>query len=184
MKRFVAAVALIVGTVTLATAPALSASAAPRMGSAVQPRAIKYCYTEIEKIHPGQAASRVISRTCSDRHSPGSVLPLGVTARGLASKRQTLLVTFFQDSGYRASRESLGGSSGPCDVAGYSFSDLTGVNADVHGISSYQLFNSCRFASYWTGTGFTGSKRSGYPGNNTNVGVPWNDHLYSMRTWS
>jgi hypothetical protein len=184
MKRLVAAVALIVGTATLATAPALSASAAPRTESAVQPRAIKYCYTEIEKIHPGQAASRVISRICSDRHSPGSVLPLGVTARGLASKRETLLVMFFQNSGYRGTPNSIYGGSGPCDVAGYGFQDLTVSNADVGGITSYLLFNSCRFASYWTGTDFTGSKRSGYDGDNTNVGVPWNDHLLSMRTWS
>jgi len=104
-------------------------------------------------------------------------------AGGALPADETLLVTFFQDADYRGLWDTVGGHDGPCDVAGYSFSNLTLTNFNVNGISSYQLFNNCRFASYWNETGFQGDKRSGVRGNNRYVGAPWNDRVLSMRVW-
>jgi hypothetical protein len=99
-------------------------------------------------------------------------------------RQETLLVTYFQNEGYRGLFDSVGGHNGPCDVHGYGFTDLTLVNFIVMGISSYKLFSNCKVASYWNETGFTGRKRSGYKGDNRYVGAPWNDQVFSMRTWS
>jgi hypothetical protein len=136
--------------------------------------------TVVERIKPGQPETRVVSRTCSNRHAAGSVLPEGVAVPALL----TLLVTFFQDLNYVGAWDTVGGQSGPCDSSGYGFSNLSLVNFNVDGISSYQLNNNCHVADYWTSTGYTGTKRSGYRGNNRYVGASWNDNLLSMKVRS
>ena len=108
---------------------------------------------------------------------------MGTTSADLAAADLTLLVTFFQNDRYGGAWDTVGGRNGPCDTQGYSFSNLTLTNFDVNGISSYQLTNQCRLASYWNETDFQGDKRSSVRGNNPFVGAPWNDRLLSMRVW-
>jgi len=51
-------------------------------------------------------------------------------------------------------------------------------------ISSYRLNGNCRVADYCQGTNYSGSKRTGYRGDNWFVGASWNDQLFSMHVRS
>jgi hypothetical protein len=76
--------------------------------------------------------SHIISRHCSNDPSARSLIPLsGYTA----------LITFFEDANYVGYYDTVYGQYGPCDSSGYGFSDLTGVEYDVNGISSYYYYN-------------------------------------------
>lgn len=178
--RTLAAACATAAVAVAALAPfALPGSASAAVNGAHQSHKVRYCLTEVAKIHPPRPATRVIGRICSDRHEPGSVLPIGANMR-----QETLLVTFFQNEDYGGSFDSVGGHDGPCDIDGYGFSNLTLTNFNVNGISSYKLFSNCKISSYWDETGFTGNKRSSFRGDNRFVGATWNDRVFSMRTWS
>jgi hypothetical protein len=178
LKKLGKTAALIAAMASLLSVP-LGSVTASAVSASTRPAA-RYCFTEVAKIHPPQPATRVVFQTCSSKHARSSVLPAGVKR----IQQTTLLVTFFQNEDYGGTWDTVGGKDGPCDTAGYSFSNLTLTNFNVNGISSYQLNNNCKVSSYWNETNFQGAKRSGYKGNNRWVGAQWNDQLLSMRTWA
>lgn len=175
--KFISAILAAAGLAALTVAAPVTASAATATHAAA--RSQQYCLTEIARIHPGQAASRVVRTVCSSTHALGSDLPAGVNVTG-----ETLLIRFYEDVDYKGLHDTISGADGPCDVVGYQFSDTKAKNSKIHGISSYKLYNNCQFASYWSETGFHGAKNPAVPGNNRYVGTKWNDHLYSIRTWA
>jgi hypothetical protein len=175
--KFISAI-LAAGVAALLAAAPVSASAATAAHAAARSTQV-YCVTEIARIHPGQAASRIVLDKCSTRHAPGSDLPAGVNVTG-----ETLLVRFYEDVNYKGRHDTISGADGPCDTIGYQFPNTVAKNNKIGGISSYKLYNKCQFASYWTRTGFRGLKNPAVPGNNRYVGANWNDHIYSMRTWA
>jgi hypothetical protein len=175
VTRTTLAPALVVIGVALAM---LSTSAASASTGTARSRML-YCMTVIAKTGAGQATSRVISQRCSTRHATGSLLPAGVSPNA-----STVLVIFFQNEDYSGLTDTVYGASGPCDTAGYSLPNLALAEYNTNGISSYQLYSNCQYASYWTGRNFTGTKRTAYKGNNRYVGAVWNDDLYSMRVWA
>lgn len=150
-------------------------SASATATGAHQSHKVRYCLTEVARINPSEPTTSIIGRICSDRHDPGSTLPAGTDMR-----QETLLVTFYQNVDYGGLFDSISSQNGGCNAAGYSLPDLKGIGG---GITSYQLFNRCDFATYWTGVGFTGRKHT-HKGNDPNVGAPWAGHLYSMRIWA
>ena len=122
----------------------------------------------------------MVSQTCSSKHAAGSFLPAGINI----PQQVALLVTFFQNDNYGGQWDTVGGSSGPCDVNGYGFANLTLTNFNVNGISSYTLHSNCKISSYWNQTNYMGDKKSSVKGNQPYVSALWNDDLLSMRTWS
>jgi len=175
--KFISAI-LAAGVAALTVAVPVSASAATAAHAAARSPQV-YCLTEIARIHPGQAASRIVSQKCSTTHAPGSDLPAGVKVAS-----ETLLIRFYENVDYKGLHDTISGADGPCDVVGYQFSNTTSKNNKIHGISSYKLYNKCQFASYWNRTGFHGQKNGPIQGNNRYVGANWNDRVYSFRTWA
>jgi hypothetical protein len=175
--KIIAAI-LAAGAAALTVAVPTAASAATTAHAATRSPQV-YCVTEIARIHPGQAASRIVFEKCSTKHAPGSELPAGVQVSS-----RTLLVRFYQNVDYKGSTDTLTGADGPCDTVGYQFPNTINKNTKIGGISSYKLYNNCRFASYWRRIDFHGLANRGVPGNNRYVGANWNDHLWSMRTWA
>lgn len=139
----------------------------------------RYCYTEVAPISPGSRTLDVVSTTCSDRSLPGSKLP--DTARFAAA--QQLLVIFHENTNYGGNYDTVGGDFGPCDREGYGFRDLSNMQFNTGGASSYEYSrgSNCRVADYWTDTDFTGTPRFAVRGNKPFVGSPWNDDIFSMR---
>jgi hypothetical protein len=175
MRMTVAPALLVIG---LALATLTSSAANASTGSAKTH--MRYCMTVIAKVGRGEATSRVISHRCSSRHAPGSLRPAGTSH----TASQTVLVIFFQNEGYTGQTDTVYGDSGPCDTAGYSLPNLTLAEYYTNGISSYQLYSNCKYASYWTETNFNGSKKTGVKGNQSYVGALFNDKIYSMRVWA
>lgn len=124
----IGAAAMVATLVTVAPASAAN--------NTVQNHKMQYCYTLIRKIHPPQPASRVVSRKCSFRHMPGSMLPLGVTP----DRSEARLVIFYENKDFNEFAAGLNnevyGDNGPCDATGYGLSDLRIENGKVNGISS------------------------------------------------
>jgi hypothetical protein len=172
--------ALIAAAATFLAATATTQASAAAVTPSIRP-AMRYCFTEIAKIHPPQPASRVVVQTCSRQHAPGSLLPAGLSPRLAAL---TPLVTFYQNRAYTGLSDTVSGANGPCDISGYGFSDLRFVESDVLGISSYKLHNNCQISNYWYNTNFKGHGHGAVTGNVRYVGATWNDHLWSMRTWA
>jgi hypothetical protein len=149
----------------------------------------KYCYTVVEKIHPPEPDTRIVSTVCSSRHAPGSVLPDTVSPDGAIPAGDTLLVIFFQDAGFGGAWDAISGSDGPCDNAGYGLRDLRQINdssADsnpgVGGISSYQLYNNCDQSDYFQQPNFSRFCEIDVIGTNIGyVGDACNDNLRSMK---
>jgi hypothetical protein len=138
----------------------------------------RHCVIVVGGLSQGQATSQVVDE-CSSTHAPGSTLPAGADTRKL-----TLLVQFYEGVNFTGPHVALYGSAGPCTAAKYIFPDLRTVNGEVGGISSYRLFNNCRFASYWRNIDFRGPKKGPVPGSNRYVGGLWAGHLWSMKIWA
>jgi len=172
--------ALIAAVATCLTATAMTQASAAAAAPSIR-SAMRYCFTEIAKIHPPQPASRVVFQACSRQHAPGSLLPAGLSPR---LSTLTQLVTFYQNAGWTGLSDTVSGANGPCDISGYGFSDLRFVESNVQGISAYKLHNNCQISNYWYYTNFNGHGHGAVTGNVRYVGATWNDHLWSMRTWA
>lgn len=169
------ALALAGGSVASAATPGNSA---PPTSNAAKPAAGKYCLSQAAPVSPGSRDLTITSTTCSDTARAGTTLPDNV-AQPAATQ---LLVIFHQNLNYGGAYDTIAGSFGPCDSAGYGFTNLSNVEFNVGGISSYEYAagSNCNYASYYTGTNYGGTARIGYIGNNPYVGSPWNDDIFSM----
>lgn len=172
LLRLIAVVATSAGVIvgTTATARAATPTPSPTPPSATG-KQIQYCTTLL--MGP-KNDSREASRTCSTDRS---------AAKLLAPATYTALVTFFEDANYVGYYDTIYGQYGPCDAAGYGFSDLSGAEFAVNGISSYYYFNSCNTQGLYTGTYYGGVASNTLYGDRAYVGDTWNDNTYSMRVW-
>ncbi|WP_181772456.1 hypothetical protein [Amycolatopsis pittospori] len=82
-----------------------TASAAPQPDAATG----KYCVTTLKKLKPGETASEVVSRKCSND-------PALATS---AASAENVLVTLYTDNDYKGHWEMFFGQDGPCDKSGY-----------------------------------------------------------------
>lgn len=165
-----------VGVIALAVALGFFASPASA-ATHVSPQAApaKYCVTVVQKQRPNSSAAVIVSQTCS---ANPAAKQLSVDAT------ETLLVTFWQNGGYGGFSDSVYGKDGGCDTSGYSMSDLTGVELDVAGISSYKLFNNCGVAQLNDEPYFEGTFSPLLYGNQSQVPGAFNDNVWSMHVYS
>ena len=158
------AVMVLVTLAVLVGAPAAEATPVPSGG--------KHCVTIIEKV-PGQGSkSRVVSNDCTT----GST-SLAVPADSVP------LITFWQNDNYSGWSNTVYGKSGPCDSEGYGMSDLSVVQINVDGISSYTYDSNCDEQRYYDGLYYGGDWRTNFL-DQPYVGDLWNDNLWSMQVWN
>lgn len=169
------ALAALVVAVSLGPAQASQAESVNAGSAAFAVQAHEYCVVVVEKLQPGAALSRVVNKSCSPNANDADLQQI------LASS--TSLIRFYEKEDYKGYYTTVTGKSGPCDLFGYGFSDLTGVDASIDGITSYKYYGGCNAQQYWDGVGYTGDSRENVS-DNPNVGDPWNDHLYSMKVWN
>jgi len=94
----------------------------------------------------------------------------------------TLIFEAWADAGYSGSASSIYGDAGPCDSAGYGIPWLY-IAARLKTASSYKLFSSCAFASYWDGNwqSYSGNWSGWVAGTKvSNLGL-WNDRIVSVK---
>ena len=166
------------GTCLVVTAmtQASAAAAAPSIRSAM-----RYCFTEIAKIHPPQPASRVVFQTCSRQHAPGSLLPAGLSPQRLSTV--VTLVTFYQNAGWTGRRTPSPARTGHAILPGMVFPTCASSSPmfrELARTNSTTIVN-CELLVY---TNFNGHGHGAVTGNIRYVGATWNDHLWSMRTWA
>lgn len=155
-----AALVVVVATLAAAVAVAAPAQAAPTKTQ---------CVTVISKPGPGQATSAIVSHSCAEVPADQQQLP----AMPMGG---TLLVTFYEDIDYGGSESLIYGDSGTCDSSGYGISDMSGVQAETGGVSSYRLFGACTISEKFSGVLFTGTSSGLIWGQNQPwVGAQWND---------
>ena len=88
----------------------------------------KYCTVVVERVKPGEKASRVKSRTCSDDNSTATRRSAG-----------TLLMTWYQHARFGGDMTHVYGDYGPCDGSGY----LLDTGLSRYMISSFETYNNC-----------------------------------------
>jgi hypothetical protein len=127
---------------------------------------------------PGQQFSQILSENC---------YVTAVEAAAAIPKTDIPLVTVYEDSNYNdgdenKAWETVVGSDGPCDAAGYALW-LLGANIRVNGISSYTIDNDCtgQDGYYWANK--TTPCWFSHYGDNPWIGMQCNDHLYSMQVY-
>lgn len=89
---------------TLSLAPSASASSWQVGGAG------KRCQIVLDRLHPGERSSRVLSSQCVEGDQ-ALVAPLG----------RTILMTWYKDINYGGDSTDVYGWDGPCDQAGYGF---------------------------------------------------------------
>ncbi len=169
------ALAALVAAVSLGPAQASQAQSVNAGGAGIAVQAHEYCVVVVEKLQPGAVQSKVANKVCSPNANDAQLQQI------LASS--TSLIRFWEKENYQGYYTTVTGKSGPCDLAGYGFRDLRGVNEAVGGITSYQYYNGCNAQQYWDGINYGGATRENVS-NNPNIGDPWNDSLNSMKVWN
>lgn len=176
LTRPLAAGAAVALSVALPAAAA-HASAVPGAGAESGAKKTTYCMVVIDKLKPGQSASRVESRSCADSPTASAVR---VPAEDVA------LATFFEnedfdEGGYYT---TVVGHDGTCDKSGYGLTDMTGVELAVNGITSYYVWGNCTASRLYTDTYYGGTQSPVFYGDVANVGQVFNDNFYSMKLWN
>ncbi|WP_327749657.1 hypothetical protein [Streptomyces europaeiscabiei] len=90
----------------------------------------KYCTVVVEPVKPGEKASRVKSRTCSDDRA---------TAAAARNSARTPLMSWYEHANYGGGSTMVFGDYGPCDLSGYVLD--TGLWSNS--ISSFRTYSSC-----------------------------------------
>jgi len=117
-----AVAASFIGLVGLA--PPVSASQAPQTPEG------KYCTVVVEPVKPGEKASRVKSRTCSDDRA---------TAAAARDSARTPLMAWYEHANYGGGSTIVYGDYGPCDGEGY----VLNTGLWRLSISSFRTFSNC-----------------------------------------
>ncbi len=126
-----------------------------------------HCLIVLDRLHPGEQSSRVLSRHCVQANQP-LVAPAG----------STHLMRWWADAGYRGDFTDVDGSSGPCDSTGYGFNYVGDGWNDR--ISSFQVFNNCTFTRAYSDADYGGVCQA-YSGDTSYVGYALNDAISSLR---
>ena len=101
----------------------------------------------LDKLRPGQSASRVLSRTCADRADAPSLTRAAATS--------TLLLVLYEHINYGGASTRITGAYGPCDAAGYGVSAL--VSSWRNRVSSLKGFNYCNRVELFDGINYAWS---------------------------
>jgi hypothetical protein len=133
----------------------------------------QHCRIVLDKLHPGEQFSKVISQTCADRRDD------------LHINAGTLLIIWWLHADYQGYSLTIEGAYGPCDLDGYGIRD-TGNPWDPfypywwrNNISSFKLYNSCNYAALYKGINY-GGYGDARRGNQSNLGG-MNDQVRSIR---
>lgn len=149
---------------------AVSSTAVTSASAATTAPQAKYCVQVLDPLQPGQQTSRIAYQTCSTDPSAKSLVQPAA---------ETELVKFWQNNGYEGLWDIVYGKEGKCDIDGYGLGDLTGVNANVGGISSYKLYNNCTASQQCTKVQYAGDCTTLLFGNQPLLHGEYNDHMYS-----
>jgi hypothetical protein len=134
------------GTALAATSGGPTAS--PSSGQTVTSASGENCVVVVAPLQPHQTASRVISRTCSDRPVKGSDLSLGSSAASLYP-----IIAFWQYTNYTGGRLLFEGTQ-PCSPSngGYGFPDTRPPDYGAPwGASSWRAYSSCWHTTLYYG---------------------------------
>ena len=140
----------------------------------------EYCAVKVAPVRPHQQASRVISRTCSDRRAKGSALPLGFSAAGSYP-----IITLYQYTNFTGSFITFNGSH-TCNGGAYALDDTQPAynGAGSWGASSWQAHSSCYATTVYYGT-HLGTPKYQYAQGTWEagqIGSPWDNHVWSIWT--
>ncbi|KAB2352314.1 peptidase inhibitor family I36 protein [Actinomadura rudentiformis] len=124
-----------------------------------------HCRVVLDRVQPGEEASRVTSRTCSTDRAE-----LGINAK-------TLLMTWYEHSNYNGWSTYVEGDWGPCDRVGYKILDTGNTWRNM--ISSFKVWNSCDNVHAYQETNLKGTNMW-YHGNRSYVGDTMNDKIRSI----
>jgi hypothetical protein len=140
--RVLTAAILLGLAVTAPAQAAVTTTAAPKPATGGQ-----HCVVVLDKLRPGQSASRVLSRTCADRAD--------APALTRAAAASTLLLVLYEHINYGGASTKIYGSYGPCDAEGYGVSAL--VSSWRNRISSLKGFNWCNVVELYDGINYATS---------------------------
>lgn len=136
-----------------------------------------HCTTVLARIRPDSPATRVVSRSCTT--SRAQAADLAPSPLVVAATVYTPLLVQYENLNYGGSSNVLYGTSGPCDLTGYS------INRNTWGTrtSSIKWASNCTMID-----AFHDSYQSGFCvhfyGNVGYVGSRLNDHVYSYHVSS
>ena len=119
----------------------------PLAGRPVPAAAAQHCVVVLDKLRPGQASSRVLSRTCADRPDAPALTK--------AAKASTLLIVLYEHINYGGASTRITGAYGPCDAEGYGVSAL--VSSWRNRVSSFKGFNWCNVVELYDGVNYATS---------------------------
>ena len=140
-RRLVLGAAVAMIMTTAAQQPANAAPADPVVA------ADQHCVVVLDKLRPGQTASRILSRTCADRAH--------ASALHEAAAASTLLLVLYEHANYGGASTRITGAYGACDAEGYGISAL--VSSWRNRVSSFKGFNYCNVVELFDGVNYAQS---------------------------
>ncbi|GAA1616205.1 hypothetical protein GCM10009789_82770 [Kribbella sancticallisti] len=145
--------------VMLLSSFALAASPA----NAVVPR--ENCVTMVEKT---ESREKILSarEVCGTKEDLSKI-----------TSEQSLLVTWYEHANFQGRSNPVYGDFGPCDWEGYTI-PVIGMWSAM--ISSYDLYGTCNWATYWDPDGNNSGSRGG---DQWYVGDFFNDRIWKMKVW-
>lgn len=176
--RLIRGLGLVMGAVLLSSMLAVPAASATATASSAATDALAAydCVIVAERISPAKPDLRLGPRLCGQSPERSRA----------AADASYVLVVFFEHVKYntvRRGRSTAVTVGSPCDSVGYRMSDLRDANNDVGGISSYRYGTAgCNGGQIFYNTNLTGSQAI-ISNDCPNVGVVYNDHVWSMRAW-
>ena len=171
-------IASVTRSTALAVGLVLVTSAAPHRAAAADPapqRAEQHCVVVLDKLQPGATSSRVVSRRCADSPEAAQLS----SAADVAPQATTLLLVLYQDLNYGGPSTRIEGSAGPCDTAGYGFSNLGSWR---NRISSFKRFNWCQRVQGFDAVNYGGGSLGVWTADTSWVGASANDRIDSILT--
>jgi hypothetical protein len=131
------------------------------------------CATVLERITPGQPATRIKTDFCStDEAAVRAAVPADLP----------VLAVFYGGVGFTGASRTVWVPS-PCDSVGYSVTDNRARNSEVGGIRSVKLGSAgCNFVQAFSDTNFGGTPQSAFFGLPTVTGALL-PHVWSAKMW-
>jgi len=126
----------------------------------------QHCVLVVEKVEPGEDASRVVESKCGT----------DAELRSMVAARARIMI-WYSDKNHKGSWTEVFGKDGPCDRAGYTIStDVIWQNR----ISSYRVDSNCWNSRIWN----LGNTAQDFAGHVPYVGNGYNDQVTKFKVWS
>ncbi|MGW3965174.1 hypothetical protein ACWED2_35525 [Amycolatopsis sp. NPDC005003] len=94
---------------------------------------VQRCVTVLARLAPGEKVSRIVERHCDSVSSADS-------AHAPEAASSVLLLQYWKDDWFTGDSDTIRGSDGPCDEAGYGVPDVGSLHDSI---SSYRTFGTC-----------------------------------------